>query len=362
MFVDQGYEAKACNMLKDGTEDDEFLVSRVLFLTTYDTTVNMRKLIDDNHLGGTIAHRIGGYAKLYNSKKTKETNPMEDMALTETLKLLFNLTHHCPDKSSAFLPAVLHILTILLKRPISETTPLQSPSSQLINALLNLDLKEKHSHSAIFPKSNPELHIARLIEYLELSMKVYTEDELEQMVSPLLTLLRKLYGIAPKEARKYMKVLMLPNDKDREKLVGRGDSLSARLLQLSTNPGVPQVREAISTLLFDLSDKDARRFVQNVGYGFAAGFLFTHNIPMPENALEAYSTTDSDSNPTRNSQESSEPINPITGQTLKSEAKVELPEMTEEEKEQEAEKLFVLFDRYVALSSVVMGWDEVTDW
>jgi hypothetical protein len=38
-----------------------------------------------------------------------------------------------------------------------------------------------------------------------------------------------------------------------------------------------------------------------------------------------------------------QPINPITGTTEK--PKPEAPEMTEEEKEREMEKLFVLFDR-----------------
>jgi hypothetical protein len=36
------------------------------------------------------------------------------------------------------------------------------------------------------------------------------------------------------------------------------------------------------------------------------------------------------------------PINPITGTTIE---KAELPDMTDEEKEREVEKLFVLFDR-----------------
>ena len=35
MFVDLGYESKACAKLKNDSRDDEFLVSRIIFLTTY---------------------------------------------------------------------------------------------------------------------------------------------------------------------------------------------------------------------------------------------------------------------------------------------------------------------------------------
>ncbi len=105
----------------------------------------------------------------------------------------------------------------------------------------------------------------------------------------------------------------------------------------------------ISSLLFELSNKDAQKFVQNVGYGFASGFLFQHNVPIPENALEAWSTGSDGSN-TRASQDSRQDIsgrvNPITGQLLEMEETIETEEMTQEEKEREAEKLFVLFERY----------------
>ncbi|KAK2073684.1 hypothetical protein P8C59_007942 [Phyllachora maydis] len=46
-----------------------------------------------------------------------------------------------------------------------------------------------------------------------------------------------------------------------------------------------------------------------------------------------------------NSSDGRNPVNPITGQFLESENQPELPEMTGEEKEREAERLFVLFER-----------------
>lgn len=75
-----------------------------------------------------------------------------------------------------------------------------------------------------------------------------------------------------------------------------------------------------------------------VGYGNVAGFLFNKGVmsapppPSSSGAAAAIPTTTP----------SGVPINPITGVA---QVPVEMPEMSEEEKEREAEKLFVLFDR-----------------
>jgi hypothetical protein len=347
-FLDLGYESKACNKLKNDNRDDEFLVSRIIFLTTYNTNVDIEKLIDQYHLAENICINIGRHAKQYTTKqkKVKEINPMEDMALIESLKLMFNLTHFCPQRSRSFSPALQHILLLLCKRPILSNKPLDPPIGSLVNAIINLDLEDKDNIHTLFTKSTSFLNVDRLVEILDKSTKVYTDDDLEHNVSPLLTLIRKVYEIAPKDAQKHMQKSLLPSSSDRVQPLGQSDSLSSRLLRLSTNPSTPQVRESISSLLFELSDKDAKNFVQNVGYGFASGFLFQHNVPIPENALEAWSTS-SEGSQTRASQDSGIPVNPITGQTLESEPVVEEPEMTQEEKEREAERLFVLFERYV---------------
>lgn len=78
----------------------------------------------------------------------------------------------------------------------------------------------------------------------------------------------------------------------------------------------------------------AKKFTQEVGYGNAIGFLVNRGI-----AVEPPEGTDP--------KDPNKAINPITGQYLSSE-KYEGPslsEMTDEEKEREAERLFVLFER-----------------
>lgn len=270
---------------------------------------------------------------------------MEDMALIESLKLMFNLTHFCPQRVGSFSPSLQPLLTVLSKRPMPSNKPLEPPFGPLINALMILDLEDKDNIQILFPKAASTINTGPLIEILEKATKVYADEELEHQVTPLLTLLRKLYELAPDSAKTDLQTALLPSDSDRTQPLGHSESLPSRLLRLSTNPATPQIYASISALLFELSGKDAQRFVHNVGYGFASGFLFQHNIAIPENALEAWSTSDSDRE--RPSIDSAGPVNPITGQTLASEPVVELPEMTEAEKEREAERLFVLFERYM---------------
>ena len=349
--MDLGYEQKACNKLKNDSRDDEFLVSRIIFLTTYNSNVNLEKLVDQYHLAEFICQNVSRHSKQYvtKQKKVKELDPMEDMALIETAKLMFNITHHCPQRIGSFSPAVQPMLILLTRRTITSSKPLEPPIGSLVNALMNLELEEKDNVAALFPKSSPNVNVDRFVEILEKSVKAYKDDELEQNVSPLLQLIRKVYDLAPKEVQSHLQRILLPSEEDRKQILGRAETLSSRLLRLTNNPTTPQVRESISSLLFELSAKDPKIFVQNVGYGFASGFLFQHNVPIPENALEAWSTSSESSN-TRASQDSrdvSGRVNPITGQLLDMEETVEVEEMTQEEKEREAEKLFVLFERYV---------------
>ncbi|KAL0935062.1 guanine nucleotide exchange factor synembryn [Colletotrichum truncatum] len=335
MFVNLGYEEIACKKLKNDSFDDEFLVSRVIFLTTYNTNIDLDALIQKHGLADTIAENLARHVRMFENDQSKTpVDPMEDMALNETLRLLFNLSHFCPSKTSAFTTSVPYIITLLWKQDISANKPLDPPFNSLINALLNLELESKEIQSSIYPDAEPKKVAERLIELLDLSLKAYPDNELEQLTTPLVGVLRRAHDGAPEGVKNYIRMTLLPNEDDRKEVLGRGTSLTSRLLRNSTNPLTPQLRDAISHLLFDMSDRDASKFVENVGYGFASGFLFQNNIPIPSNATETSSAGDNQ-----------RPVNPITGQFVDREKQVDMPEMTEEEKEREAERLFVLFER-----------------
>jgi hypothetical protein len=346
IFVDLGYMSKACAKLKIDSRDNEFVVSRIIFLTTYDTKLDIVELVDNEKLAENICLNISRHGKHFASwKPGKPKDPMSDMAMVETLKLLFNVVHYCPERVDLFAPALPHILLILSKVPISSSNPLENPVAPLVNALVNLDFTNKSNIAILFPKSTLDTYLDCLIEILDKSTKVYKDPELEQLVSPLVTVLHKAYEVAPSEIRAQMRKVILPSTTDREQPLGRAETLPSRLLRLSTNPATPQIRESVSGLLFEMSDKDARKFVQNVGYGFASGFLFQHSVPIPENALEAWSNGSEAASPETHNTERA--INPVTGQFLDREERVEI-NMTEEEREREAERLFVLFERSVS--------------
>ncbi len=282
MFVNLGYESKACNKLKNDSRDDEFLVSRILFLTTYGTNIKLLALIDQYHLADNIAQNLARHAKLLTGKASKaKADPMEDMALTETAKLLFNVSHFCAERVDSFTPAIPHIITLICKHDLPPTNALDPPFGPLVNALISLNLASKDVASALFPRNEQSAVAERLIRILDKSVRQPGDSELEQTVTPLVTVIRRVHDMASGSVRDHIRGQLLPTDQDRQKVLGRGDSLPSILLRHSTNPMTPQLRDAISHLLFDMSDKDASKFVQNVGYGFASGFLFQNNLPIP---------------------------------------------------------------------------------
>ncbi|EEP77640.1 predicted protein [Uncinocarpus reesii 1704] len=342
IFVDLGNGIRAAEKLKEENSDDEFLAARLLFLTTYGSDLDYNKLFDEHGLAESTNNHIYRHSKQFSKGRKKKLAQIDELGLSECLKMIFNITSFYPHRADAFSPSIPHILKILSRIEIP-TPPLQAPVNYLINTLLNLDLeakKTKHfTTNPLFPKFDQNCNVDKLINILDQAVAMHKPEHLETLAVPLLTLLRKIYDIAPEGPQKYMEWLLLPDDSDRDLPIGQSNTLSSRLLRLSTSPVAPSLREGISALMFELSGKDASDFVRNVGYGFAAGFLMSHDLPIPETAKEAFSTK-----PTRTGEQAI-PINPITGQRLDAEPQDTETPMTMEEKEREAERLFVLFER-----------------
>jgi len=337
MFLDLGFEAPACDLLRNDHRDDEFLVSRLILLTTYEPAIDLQKLVDENQLAGSIIVNLSRHAERLGRKvpNRANTDPMEEMALVESLKLLFNITTRCEKVDSS--PAIPHLVDLLCKLEIpSPRTPLDPPLGLVVNALMNINFEGESIQASLYPVGIVGSATDRAIELLDLSMKSYHDNELEAAVLPLVCLICRLYRDAPESTRKLIRDKILPTDQDRQGVLGQGESLPARLLKNWTNPLAPGFRSAVAELFFEMSDQDATTFVNNVGYGFASGFLFQRNIPVPETVTEGQGT---------NAASGGRAVNPITGQFIDAENGADLPEMTDEEKEREAERLFVLFER-----------------
>ena len=272
--------------------------------------------------------------------------------LTETLKLLFNLASFYPDQIPAFNRTISPILAIL-KNIQLQTPALQPPVTQLINALLILDISGKElgttrhgKQSLFFPDLDPNINVSRLVTILDTAIRTSKEEILEATAIPLITLLRRTYELAASSVKTHIQSILLPSNEERAEPLGKSDTMASCLLRLSTSAVAPGLREGISSLLFEISNKDATLFVRNVGYGFAAGFLMTHNLPIPDNALKG-DVRSGDLGGRLTTIDGKE-INPVTGQRRDMEPGDPGPEMTDEEKEREAERLFVLFERLKA--------------
>jgi hypothetical protein len=333
IFVDLGCDFKACGKLKNDNRDDEFLVSRIIFLLTYGTKADIRQLIDEHGLAASVVKNLERHAQSRTSGQAV-TDPMEEMALTESLKLLFNITHFCKDRTASFTKAIPPIVAVLCKGGFKTAKPLDPPIMFLVNALLNLNLDDNDVKPALYPETQPTMLSQALVDILAASRTRYTGEELETSVTPLIGVIRAVHEYAPADVKTSLQSQLLPAESDRTQILGRSGSLPSWLLQNTTNALAPQLREGISELLFDLSGRDPSKFVENVGYGFASGFLMNRNMEVPPNASEAHAASGS-----------SRTRNPITGQYLDEEQHPAMPEMTDEEKEREAERLFVLFER-----------------
>ena len=147
---------------------------------------------------------------------------------------------------------------------------------------------------------------------------------------------------------------------DRTLPLGQSPSLASRLLRLTTNAFTQNLKEAIFTFFYALLDSSPSALVDAIGYGFASGYLFSHGIPVPEHIQNSMGNPNSRGNgsgtasgPSREtSTDGREDVNPITGQKLDEERTPDLSFMTDEEKELEAERLFVLFERMRKLGVV----------
>jgi hypothetical protein len=340
MFYKLGYVPKVAEGLKEQNNGDEFLHARILFLMTYNKQVDLATLVEAHDVPGSIIAHIERHDEGTRVMTLPDAEAIG--AVIETLKLLFNITNALPQYTERFSPTVSHLLAVIPRIPIP--MPPLSPGAALIyviNALSNLDFRNKAAEKAIAGIPNyVSLAVDRLLSVLDEGLKAYSGAQLDIQAVPLLIVLRKINDVADEAVRTKLKTKLLPEDTERNVPLGQTSTLASRLLKLTTSPGLEHLPEVISSLLFELSDKDASAFVKNIGYGYAAGYLMSHKIPIPENAKS------------NGGAGGNTPINPVTGQRLDREEPVDLPPMTDEEKEREAERLFVLFERLKATGVV----------
>jgi hypothetical protein len=129
---------------------------------TYDTNLDFNPLFDEHQLGRqyqcskldfpstsstqelTLFQNIARHSKNFSKGSRKSSNPLDEMALSESLKLLFNITQFYPHRAEVFTKSIPNILKMLSRIKIPHPS-LQPPVNYLINSLINLDLEGKKS-------------------------------------------------------------------------------------------------------------------------------------------------------------------------------------------------------------------------
>ncbi|KAJ6583170.1 guanine nucleotide exchange factor [Mycena sp. CBHHK59/15] len=167
---------------------------------------------------------------------------------------------------------------------------------------------------------------------------VAAQDNLDDELSPLVVLITRLC-LADVDARARTREWVCPADLDRSAAAGSLESrpdLLGRCLRLLGSVYHARLKDSVGEMLFAMCDSDASTLSALLGYGNVAGFLFNKGImSAPPPPASTASSGAAGAVP--------EDINPITGTAQ--EPRAPAPEMTDEEKEREMEKLFVLFDR-----------------
>ncbi|KAG2222072.1 hypothetical protein INT45_007958 [Circinella minor] len=352
-----------------GTES-QFLTCRILFFMTVNNPDIVQQLIH-LHIQPVLQKVLtSNIDKLI--AKEPQIGIINNQAVTnEALKLLFNLilvdirsANNDKEAEEAvgrrFQCCLEPILTILFTFPIQYPMPLIPPYTHALHVLMQFPytiMRESWYANAKVRELHETLEVGRDIvstrfcEMLEgaLAYLIPSGDpddldttspsspaanyNVDATLSPLILNIRIVAAGEPHFVE-YFKRHMLPSETDRNLPVNRGKSTSSQLIRLMTSTMLPQTRDAICECLFVLCNEDASQFTQEVGYGNAIGFLVNRGI-----AVEPPQGSEAD--------DSNKQINPITGQYVSAEETngPSLADMTDEEKEREAERLFVLFER-----------------
>ncbi|KAF8550258.1 hypothetical protein OG21DRAFT_1514209 [Imleria badia] len=172
-------------------------------------------------------------------------------------------------------------------------------------------------------------------------------ESLDDLVSPLVILITRLC-LGDDDAKLRIRNWFIPPNLDRSSPLETRSDLLGRCLRLLQSLYHSRLNRVCGEMFFAMCDSDAMTLSGYLGYGNVAGFLFQKGVvsPPPRSSRSGAPMTTP----------AGLPINPITG-TIEKEP--EPTSMTDEEKEQEAEKLFELFDRLEKTGALPPGQNPI---
>lgn len=267
----------------------------------------------------------------------------------EALKALFNLTLSDAggevvedDHQFRLIAAILRHL-LMLKTETEEKT--EEAHSHAINLLNNLPLSCLDVLIDVPVQGGLEMYggknmdaVQMLIDFMEKRMD--KGSNYKEGLTPVLSLLTE-GSRHHREIRRYIKAQVLPPLKDVKIRPEIGTTTRNKLVRLMTHVDMG-VKQTAAEFLFVLCKESVDNLLKYTGYGNAAGLLVARGLLAGGRGETQYSE-DEDSD-TEEYKTAKPFINPITGH-VEEPMPNPIEEMTEEQKEYEAQKLVNMFDK-----------------
>uniref|UniRef100_A0A673AIV8 Synembryn n=1 Tax=Sphaeramia orbicularis TaxID=375764 RepID=A0A673AIV8_9TELE len=271
--------------------------------------------------------------------------------VVEILKILFNITYSTHRQEPIFIISAiilymdiytfpfLYMCLSLLSHSHSHTVNLLSALPlQCLDVLLVVPL-EPDSKQCNGVNMDCVHHLLMFMEN-----RLDSGDKIKEKLTPVLNLLTESCR-AHRETRQYIRKYILPPLRDASQKPEEGCTVKSRLIRLMTHLDT-DLKHCAADLIFVLCKENVRRFVKYTGYGNAAGLLATRGLLGSGSKSSSSSTqysSDSDSD-TEEYRQVKDRINPVTGR-VEAEQPDPMQGMSEEEKEEEAKRLIMLFNK-----------------
>lgn len=321
---------------------EKHLYGRVLFLLTFNGLELPSKVVQD--CASAVDAKMANFLDQALVLTTATTSPLRN-AFIELVKFMFNLAHHYPD--SAIEPFTQHNTVAKLGQIFLYANPTVPENIDFVRYIFNSFLCFPVSTWSDNADDEVRL-VTKVFEYCQyLTGSALAQHHNEQTLSPAVTCVEKVVSHVwtlssenahAKDLKSICGAFLYPSENDRKNGLGNSESLPSNLLKLGNDPTLKTTNRLVNEIYLTAFGQDQQRLAQVMGLGFAARFLSggagkVTELPSDQTDLAA--------------------VNPVTGQSLEAEAldqkradaQQEWDAMTEEEKEREAERMFVLFDR-----------------
>ncbi|XP_018610426.1 chaperone Ric-8B isoform X2 [Scleropages formosus] len=291
---------------------------------------------------------VGPYEVAAPEPSTPPVQAEANERLMEVMKTLFNLTlansteedgdHH---QLRLICAIMRHVL--MLKTETEEKT--EEAHSHAINLLSNMPVYCLDVLIDLPVRGGLEQHGGKNMEVVQ-ALLDFMEKRIDRGVNykegltPVLSLLTES-SRHHREIRRFIKAQVLPPLKDVKNRPEVGTTIRNKLVRLMTHVDMG-VKQSAAEFLFVLCKESVDNLLKYTGYGNAAGLLAARGLLAGGRGEGQYSE-DEDSD--TEEYKSAKPfINPITGH-VEEPMPNSIEEMTEEQKEYEAEKLANMFDQ-----------------